>query len=90
MRLLLELVLVAALIAAGWETSFHERIGQVPVIGRYVAAQPEKPSTKSPVAPTTNAPASTQPKSFTGHIFYTDEQGKSYWVDAQGKRHYQP
>lgn len=33
---------------------------------------------------------SATPTTFTGHIFYTDEQGKRYWLDAQGKHHYQP
>jgi hypothetical protein len=27
-------------------------------------------------------------KTFTGHILYKDEAGKSYWLDAQGQRHY--
>jgi hypothetical protein len=35
-------------------------------------------------------PSPTPPKSFTGHITYTDENGKSYWLDAQGTRHYPP
>ena len=90
MRLLIELVLSAALIALAWQKSFKERAAELPGVGHYLAAQPPKPSAKTPVAPATTAPGATQPKSFTGHIYYTDEQGKSYWLDAQGKRHYQP
>ncbi len=27
-------------------------------------------------------------KTFTGHILYKDDAGKTYWLDAQGQRHY--
>ncbi len=29
-------------------------------------------------------------KSFSGHIFYKDLQGKAYWLDGSGIRHYEP
>ena len=87
MRLLLEIILAAALIALGWQKSFKEWASEAPGIGHHFTAQSQTPKTKSTVGPTTTA---TPPKSFTGHIYYTDEQGKSYWLDAQGKRHYQP
>lgn len=83
MRLLLELVIAAALIALSWNKSFKQWASEAPVIGSHFAeTQPHKPT-----APKTSA---TPAKEFTGHIYYTDEQGKKYWLDAQGKRHYQP
>ena len=32
---------------------------------------------------------SATPAVFTKHIYYTDDKGKKYWLDAQGKRHYE-
>ena len=87
MRLLLELVVAAALIALAWQKSFKEWTREVPVIGSHAIAPTRPPKIKPAVAATASA---TPPKSFSGHIYYTDEQGKSYWLDAQGKRHYQP
>lgn len=84
MRFLLEIIVAVALIAFGWEKSFKQWVSEAPVIGPRITTP--APS-KSPVPPAT---AATPPKSFTGHIYYTDEQGKSYWLDAQGKRHYPP
>lgn len=83
MRLLLEIILAAALIALSWNKSFKQWVTEAPGVGHYFSAQTEKPKTKP--APTT---AVSPPKEFTGHIYYTDEQGKRYWLDAQGKRHY--
>jgi hypothetical protein len=89
MRLLLELIVAAVPIALVWNKSAKEWIGEAPVIGQHVTASSQSPAqpVKTAAAPATVA---TPPKSFTGHIYYTDEQGKSYWLDAQGKRHYQP
>jgi len=89
MRLLLELILAAALIALVWNKSATEWIREAPVIGQHITAssQTAAPPVKTTVSTATSA---TPPKAFTGHIYYTDEQGKSYWLDAQGKRHYQP
>ena len=84
MRLLLEIVVAAALIALSWNKSFKQWASEAPVIGSHFT----EPSVKKSVAP--KATGTPPPKSFTGHIIYTDEQGKSYWLDAQGKRHYQP
>ena len=33
---------------------------------------------------------SATPAVFTKHIYYEDGNGKKYWLDAQGKRHYEP
>jgi hypothetical protein len=83
MRLLLELVVAAALIALVWNKSSKDWVSEVPGVGPHLIVPAQAPRTKSTVPPTS-------PKTFSGHIYYTDEQGKSYWLDAQGKRHYQP
>lgn len=83
MRLLLEIIVAAALIALSWNKSFKQWASEAPVIGSYFA----EPSARKPVAP---KPSATPPQSFTGHIYYTDESGKRYWLDAQGRRHYDP
>lgn len=82
MRLVIEIILAVALIAMAWQKSFKDWTSDVPVIGRHSTAPASR--NKSGVPP------ATPPKSFTGHIYYTDEAGKTYWLDAQGKRHYQP
>jgi len=87
MRLLLEILLAAALIAVSWNKSFKDWASEAPVIGHYFSAPSPSPRVKSAV--TATKPPTT-PQSFTGHITYVDEQGKTYWLDAQGKRHYQP
>jgi hypothetical protein len=87
MRLILEIVIAAALIALSWNKSFKEWASEAPIIGANFTAPAQAPQIKSPVAPATSATPTT---AFTGHVYYTDEQGKSYWLDAQGKRHYKP
>lgn len=34
-------------------------------------------------------PAYNDSRTFTGHVFYKDEAGKQYWIDGEGKRHYE-
>ena len=34
-------------------------------------------------------PGATPAPTFSNHIYYKDEQGKKYWQDAQGNRHYE-
>ena len=87
MRLLLELIVAALLIALVWNKSFKEWASEVPGVGPHLTAPAQGPQRKTTAPPSTVA---TSPKTFTGHIYYTDEQGKSYWLDAQGKRHYSP
>jgi hypothetical protein len=89
MRLLLELIVAAALIALAWNKSVKEWIREAPVIGQHMTSSSQSPAplVKAAVSPPKSAAT---PKAFTGHIYYTDAQGKSYWLDAQGKRHYQP
>jgi hypothetical protein len=89
MRLLLEIVIAALLIGVAWNKSFKDWASEAPLIGAHLksSARSSGPNGKAPVPAAT---ASGSPKSFTGHIYYTDEQGKSYWLDAQGKRHYDP
>jgi hypothetical protein len=88
MRLLLEIILAAALIALVWNKSVKEWIGDGAVIGQHASALSPTPPRQKAVAPP--GISTTPPKSFTGHIYYTDEKGKTYWLDAQGKRHYEP
>lgn len=87
MRTLLEIIVAAVLIAMAWTKSFKEWTSTAPVVGRHVTAPAQVPQTRTTAAPATSA---TPPKVFTGHIYYTDEHGKTYWLDAQGKRHYKP
>jgi hypothetical protein len=84
MRLLLEIILAAAIIALSWDKSFKQWTSEAPVVGSHFSES----AAHKPVSPKTST--TSPPKSFTGHIYYTDDQGKSYWLDAQGKRHYQP
>jgi hypothetical protein len=83
MRLLLEVIVAAALIALAWQKSFKDWTRELPVIGSHITAATPPPKTK----PAVTAPS---PQSFTDHIYYTDDTGKRYWLDAQGKRHYDP
>jgi hypothetical protein len=85
MRLFLEIAVAVLLIGFSWNKSFKQWMSEAPVVGSHFS-QPAV--ARKPGAPRTSA--APRPKSFTGHILYTDEQGKSYWLDAQGKRHYQP
>jgi hypothetical protein len=87
MRLLLEIIIAGALVALSWNKSFKEWVSEAPVIGQHFTAPAQAPQTKATVIPATST---TPPTAFTGHVYYTDEQGKSYWLDAQGKRHYKP
>jgi hypothetical protein len=86
MRLFLELVVAAVLIALAWQKPFKDWASKVPGIGPHLTAPAQSPEPKSAAPPTTPE----APKAFTGHIFYTDENGKRYWLDAQGRRHYEP
>lgn len=116
MRLLIEILVVAALIALGWEKSYRQTLGEVPVVGSYFASQKVEPKATARRTIATQPSTGGQPitarhsdslfdpshrtvldkpidpanKTFTGHILYKDEAGKSYWLDAQGQRHYEP
>ena len=102
MRLLCELAIVAALIAAAWQKPFGERLGEViPLFGK-----PAPPALAQPVAyhpgaspsgawmwdpnrrTTLDRPAYNESRTFTGHIYYADDYGRKYWLDGQGKRRY--
>lgn len=112
MRLILEVVVVAALVAFAWDKSYRERVSQVPLVGEHLAPAAQPPRATRVAArnqpqpsPTISngawmwdpnhktaldRPAPNKDGSFTGHVFYTDEHGKKYWLDAQGQRHYEP
>jgi hypothetical protein len=87
MRLLIEIILAAALIGLAWSKSFKEWASEVPVIGPHLTAPAQAPvrNVKGP----SDRPTENKTKSFTGHIIYVDDQGKSYWLDAKGARHYE-
>jgi hypothetical protein len=87
MRLLIEIVVAGALIALAWQKSFRDWVSDVPGIGSHLTAPAQTPQKNSVAAPATTG---STPHSFTGHIYYTDEHGKKYWVDAQNRRHYEP
>ena len=86
MRTLLEIIVAALLIALLWNKSSKEWAGEAPIIGPYLTAPARPQRVSAPARPTAT---STPIKSFTGHITYTDEQGRVYWLDAQGVRHYE-
>ena len=103
MRLLLEIVVVAALIALAWEKPWKEWVSEAPLVGNKLVApaKPQAPVVRSPTRAsgagagtrqrtTADHPLPTKDNSFTGHVFYLDDKGVRYWLDAQGQRHYEP
>jgi hypothetical protein len=98
MRLLCVLLIIAAVIYTGWETPLSQQLPwhKSPPTGAQAAAanrgRTRRGITPDPtqVSATVDRPAYNQDRSFTGHILYVDDSGAKYWVDAQGKRHYQP
>ena len=103
MRTLIEILIVAGLVALTWEQSLHQRISTLtggklntaatpaPVV-RYVTRPAPAPTASSgewmwdPSRRTTlDRPA------YDTHYaqqHYIDPQGRSYWYDAKGVRHY--
>jgi hypothetical protein len=91
MRLLCEILVIGALIYLGWEKPLKEWIGQIPGASVFATSKPSGSRMGNPNHKTMlDRPALNQAQSFTGHITYVDEKGKAYWLDAQGRRHYQP
>ena len=108
MRLVLELLVVAGLVALGWNKSFSERAGMssAPIASSAAAARPIPAGARenaSGAAATTSSPSGAwmwdrnrratldrpayDPKE--SHPWQTDESGRRYWLDGQGKRHYE-
>ena len=81
MRLLLEIAVAVLQIGLSWNKSFKQWMSEAPVIGSHFSV----PMAPKPISPKSSA--TSPPKSFTGHIYYTDEQGKSY-TDEQGKSYW--
>jgi hypothetical protein len=94
MRLLCEILVVGAVIYLGWEKPFKEWIGQNAEASVFATSasrvQPGSNATSKASGSPLDRPVLNQTQSFTGHITYVDEKGKTYWLDAQGRRHYQP
>ena len=105
MRLLIDIVVIAAVVYFGWDTPWSERIpalNKATPVSRTHAPRPQAYS-KNPGSPAgapsapvatplgVDQPAYNKNRSFTGHIYYVDaSSGKRYWIDAQGSRHYEP
>ncbi len=108
-RLLCELVVILALVALGWQKSFHEWVDEARGDSKVVKTQEAKQHASASAGPRQSSHASGGPhagsaapksvadqpvydgkRSFTGHVFYKDSQGKTYWIDGSGKRHYEP
>lgn len=84
MRLLLELVLAAALVAAGWNTPFSELIGQA----GHRAPRPAGVGAKSGAKGAGNGAWMWSHEGRASLDRRTDAQGRTYRVDRDGKRHY--
>jgi hypothetical protein len=84
MRLAIEAVVLAGLVYIGWEQSFSERLpGSIkPLFQRQVPAAATQSAT-------VDRPAYDSTRILSGHIYYVDAAGKKYWLDAQGRRHYE-
>ena len=107
MRLIAELVVVAALVAFGWQRSYRDWAGDaIPMLAKDSAPAKAKRATAArdaAASPTPSGawmwekqsktsldrPAYDKNKTFSGHVLYEDEGGKRYWIDAEGKRHYE-
>lgn len=102
MRSLIEAVLLSAIVALAWEKPISERVGDV--IPALASNGPvTQPVRATPVAANSfglwmwdenrksvlDRPAYSQTAAFTNHVYYADNHGRRFWVDAQGKRHYE-
>ena len=131
MRIILEVLIAAGLIAAAWHTPYSDYLSHVvpslaatsktassaaaPEEERHSVANPQpvpvaadsQPAAAQAPSATASPSASANwmwdakrpgsldrpgqtatPTVFTKHIYYTDEKGKKYWLDARGNRHY--
>ena len=93
MRLLAEVIVIAALIYLGWEKPFRDwtpwtqppRAHRTRSTSTQPGAWMWDKDRKTPL----DRPAYNQSREFSGHITYVDEKGHQYWLDAQGNRHYE-
>lgn len=95
MRLLVEIFLLGALVYLGWDKPYRAWLPASIVGVAPNQRQTARPSSAKVGARTVGAPQPNQPvynasHSFTGHIIYADENGRKYWLDGAGKRHYEP
>ena len=100
MRLFFEIFLAAALVVLAWNKPYSEWFGtdlQVDQLtaratGRQPVGGPSPtkgewmwdPNRKSAL----DRPAYNQSRSSTSQIRYVDAEGKEYWIDSKGRRHY--
>ena len=101
MRLLGEIFIIGALLYLGWEKPFTQWIhGPPPPVVTATPPPPPKPIVRATATPSgawmwdsSRKSLLDQPgpkKSFTGQVTYQDENGRTYWLDGAGRRHYEP
>ena len=95
MRLLAGIVVIGAIVYFGWETPWNQKVPWLESVSGFNTAHAGKAHARHAAGNKQQPPLADQPdynkdRSFTGHIFYKDADGKRYWLDAQGKKHYEP
>ena len=95
MRFFCEIAVVAALLGAAWQKPLSERVSLLTNASAAAPAQPVGAASPSgawmwdPNRRTAlDRPAYDQTPTFTGHIYYLSDDGRKYWLDADGRRHY--
>lgn len=94
MRLLAEILVIGVIVNFGWETPWNQRVPWLESVHSATSAHTGRarhrhsPGSKSQ-QPLADQPVYNKDRSFTGHIFYKDADGKKYWLDARGNKHYE-
>ena len=99
MRFFCEIAVVAALLGAAWQKPLSERISLLtkPAAPAPAALRAQPVAAASPSGAwmwdknrrtALDRPAYNNTRTFTGHIYYMGDDGRKYWLDAEGKRHY--
>ena len=100
MRSVIEIAILGAVVALGWEKSISERVGEA--IPAFASTQPKVAAKRAtPVAAAQTSGAwmwDPNRRSVLDRPAYdpkerqpwtVDQYGRRYWVDAQGARHYE-